>query len=78
MYNMNWYEKRNSLIVERMKLDKFFTMFLDKFERQMGSDKTDTPIWDLYRKKLKEYDNVQHGIREAQYWINKEHHVQNC
>lgn len=72
---MDWYEKRNNLVVERMKLDKFFTMFLDKFEKQMDSDKTDTPIWKLYKNKLKEYDDVQYGIREAEYWINKATHV---
>ena len=58
-----------------MKLDKFFSMFLEKFERQMDPDKTDTPVWKLYKNKLKEYEKVQHDIRSAEYWINKERHV---
>ena len=72
---MNWIDQREHLIIERMKLDKFFSMFLEKFERQMDPDKTDTPVWKLYKNKLKEYEKVQHDIRSAEYWINKERHV---
>ena len=68
---MNWNEQRQTLIVDRMKLDKFFSMFLEKFERKMDPDKTDTPIWKLYKTKLKEYDKINHGIRTAEYWITK-------
>lgn len=68
---MNWVEKRNNLLVERMKMDRFFTLFLDKFERKMDPDKTDTPIWKLYKTKLKEYDTINHGIKTAEYWIAK-------
>jgi len=68
---MNWNEQRQTLIVERMKLDKFFSMFLEKFERKMDPDKTDTSIWKLYKTKLKEYDKINHGIRTAEYWITK-------
>ena len=71
----SWVEKRNDLIIERMKLDRFFSLFLEKFERKMDPDKTDTPIWKLYKTKLKEYDKVQHDIRSAEYWINKRAHV---
>ena len=73
---MNLIEKRNQLILERMKLDKFFSMFLEKFERQMDPDRTDTPVWKLYKAKLKEYDKVQHEIKATDYWINKEKNVQ--
>jgi len=68
---MNWNEQRQELIVEKMKMDKFFSMFLEKFERKMDPDKTDTPIWNLYKSKLKEYDKLNHGIRTAEYWITK-------
>ena len=50
---MNWVEKRNEAMLHRMKLDKFFSMFLEKYERKMDPDKTDTPIWKLYKLKLK-------------------------
>ena len=44
MYNtdMTLIEKRNFLFSERMKMDKFFTMFLDKFERKMDPEKPNT------------------------------------
>ena len=72
---MNWNEKRHEYVIQRMKLDRFFSLFLDKFEKQMDPDKTDTPIWKLYKKKLKEYDDVQRNIKAAEYWIHKEQYV---
>ena len=68
---MNWNEQRHTLIVQKMQLDKFFSLFLEKYERKMDPDKTDTPIWKLYKTKLKEYDKLNHGIRTAEYWITK-------
>jgi hypothetical protein len=68
---MTLIEKYSDLQVQKMKLDKFFSMFLEKFERKMDPDKTDTSIWKLYKTKLKEYDKINHGIRTAEYWITK-------
>jgi len=68
-------EKYSDLQVQKMKLDKFFSMFLEKFERQMDPDRTDTPVWKLYKNKLKEYEKVDHELRATQYWINKERNV---
>jgi hypothetical protein len=68
-------EKYNSLQIEKMKLDKFFSMFLEKFERKMDADKTDTPVWKLYKAKLKEYDKISQEIKNTQYWISKEQNV---
>jgi len=73
---MNLIEKKNQLIIEKMKLDKFFSMFLEKFERQMDPDRIDTPVWKLYKSKLKEYEKIQHEIKATQYWIDKENNVQ--
>jgi hypothetical protein len=67
--------KLQKLIVERMHLDKFFSMFLEKFERKMDPDKTDTPIWKLYKTKLKEYDNISREIKSTEYWLKKEANV---
>jgi hypothetical protein len=72
---MNLNEKYNSLQIEKMKLDKFFSMFLEKFERKMDPDKTDTPVWKLYRTKLKEYDKVSQELKNTEYWIKKEQNV---
>ena len=68
-------EKYSDLQVQKMKLDKFFSMFLEKFERQMDPDRTDTPVWKLYKNKLKEYEKVDHELKATQYWINKERNV---
>lgn len=62
---------RDELVIEKMKLDKFFSMFLNKFERKMDPDKTRTPIWDLYKKKSKEYSELQRTITIANYYLNK-------
>ena len=72
---MTLVEKYRDLQVQKMKLDKFFSMFLEKFERQMDPDRTDTPVWKLYKNKLKEYDKVDHELKATQYWINKERNV---
>jgi hypothetical protein len=72
---MNLTEKYNSLQIEKMKLDKFFSMFLEKFERKMDPDKTDTPVWKLYKTKLKEYDKVSQELKNTEYWIKKEQNV---
>jgi hypothetical protein len=68
-------EKYNSLQIEKMKLDKFFSMFLEKFERKMDADKTDTPVWKLYKAKLKEYEKVNQELKHTEYWIKKEQNV---
>ena len=72
---MTMNEKLHDLTVQKMKLDKFFSMFLEKFERQMDPDRTDTPVWKLYKNKLKEYEKVDHEIKSTRYWINKERNV---
>jgi hypothetical protein len=72
---MNLSEKYNSLQIEKMKLDKFFSMFLEKFERKMDADNTDTPVWKLYKDKLKEYDKVNQELKHTEYWIKKEQNV---
>ena len=65
-------QTRNTLYAERMRLDKFFSLFLDKFERNMDPDNTNTPIWNLYKTKLKEYDDVQRSIKAADYYLTKQ------
>ena len=72
---MTLIEKYSDLQAQKMKLDKFFSMFLEKFERQMDPDRTDTPVWKLYKNKLKEYEKVDHELKATQYWINKERNV---
>ena len=65
------FAKRQNLVVQKMKLDKFFSMFLEKYERKMDTDKPDTPIWKLYKQKFKEYDDIEYNIRTTDYYIAK-------
>jgi len=64
-------DTHHELLVERMKLDKFFSMYLDKFERKMDPETTNTPIWDLYKKKMREYGELQQAIKAAEYYLKK-------
>jgi hypothetical protein len=75
MNNPELVAKYNSLLVERMRLDKFFSLFLDKFEGKMDHTNTNTPVWKLYKLKLKEYDTLQRDIKSTEYWMKKEYHV---
>jgi hypothetical protein len=63
------------MLGDKMKMDKFFTMYLDKFEKKMDPENTKTPIWDLYKKKLKEYDSLSQSIKAAEYFMKKLSHV---
>lgn len=62
-------EKRDLLRIEKMKLDRFFSMYLDKFGDKMDSDKPNTTIWSLYKAKMKEYGEISQEIRRLDYWI---------
>jgi hypothetical protein len=62
---------QGELFVQRMKMDKFFSLFLDKFERKMDPDNTDTPIWKLYKAKLKEYGELERAIKSSNYYMTR-------
>jgi len=68
---MDYVAKYRDLSIERMKLDKFFTMYLDKFDKQMDPNKPNTPIWKLFRTKSEEYNKLCQEIRNTEYWIKK-------
>jgi len=61
----------NEMIMEKMALDKFFSMFLAKFGNKMDPNKTDTPIWKLYNAKSNEYHKLNASIRATEYALNK-------
>lgn len=71
MNNIDWSKERNKLILEKMKMDKFFSNFLDKFERKMDPDKPNTPIWKLYKAKMNEYSELDRKLKTAEYWLSK-------
>ena len=61
--------------LQLMKLDKFFTMFLDKFSNKMTPENTNTSIWKLYKEKSKEYNDLCRDIRITEYYIKREANV---
>jgi hypothetical protein len=63
--------EQSNLQIEKMKLDRFFSMYLDKFGSKMDHEKPDTKVWQLYKSKLKEYEEVSRKITHLEYWINK-------
>jgi len=68
---MDYKTKRHELLMQKMKLDKFFTMYLDKFDKQMDSERPNTPVWKLFKKKSDEYSKLNQEIRNIEYWIKK-------
>jgi hypothetical protein len=63
------------ILGEKMKMDKFFTMYLDKFEKKMDPENTKTPIWDLYKKKYEEYGELDRSLKATEYYMKKHAHV---
>ena len=68
---MDYKTRRHELLMQKMKLDKFFTMYLDKFDKQMDPEKPNTPVWKLYRQKSADYNKISQEIRNIEYWIKK-------
>jgi hypothetical protein len=68
---MDYKTQRHDLLMKKMKLDKFFTMYLDKFDKQMDPENPTTPVWKLYKQKSAEYNKISQEIRNIEYWINK-------
>lgn len=59
------------LTMDKMRLDKFFSLYLEKFGSKMDHNKPDTKIWDLYKQKLTEYTAMSTAIKTLQYRISK-------
>jgi hypothetical protein len=59
----------SKLIVDKMKLDKFFSVFLDNTE--LEDTNTDTDDWVTYKEMLKDYERVDHLITTTRYHLNQ-------
>jgi hypothetical protein len=65
-------ELYRTFIVEKMKLDKYFSEFLEDNQEEMDqSANFDSPAWKAYREKLKEYNDVEKLIAKSKYYLNK-------
>ena len=56
------------LIVERMVMDKFFSVFLE--ENTLSEVDTTTDQWNTYKAKLAQYEILCRLIQTTQYYLN--------
>ena len=61
------HEIKYDLQIKLMKLDKFFTIFLDNAE--LEEEDTTTTDWKVYNEMTKEYQNVNDLIRTTDYYL---------
>ena len=65
-------ELHQVFIIEKMKLDKYFSVFLDENETEMNqSENFDSASWQTYREKLKEYDAIERLVTHSKYYLTK-------
>lgn len=62
-------KQQSLLLADKMKMDKFFSMYLDKVGSKMDPDVPDTPVWKLYKQKLNEYESLSRRIKLLDYYI---------
>ena len=62
-------ELLGEVIVQKMKMDKFFSMFLEKFENDMDPNVLGTPIWNLYNTKMAQYKELRSLETATQYYL---------
>jgi hypothetical protein len=60
----------NFFIIERAKMDKYFSEFLEENDDEM-SENFDSPQWKVYRDKLKEYDSIQRFITTSNFYLTQ-------
>ena len=62
-------ELLGEVIIQKMKMDKFFSMFLEKFENDMDPNVLGTPIWNLYNTKMAQYKELRQLETATQYYL---------
>lgn len=67
--NRQLHSIRDELILEKMKLDKFFTIFLDNADLD---DDTESNDWTTYKIMLKEYDRVSNLLDDVRRTIGQQ------
>jgi hypothetical protein len=70
--NVNIDDVHQTFVLEKMKLDKQFSLFLDEFEEEMNqSDQFDSSSWKQYKIMLKEYNDIERCVAQSRYYLNK-------
>jgi hypothetical protein len=66
------YELHTAFVVEKMKMDKYFSKFLEDNEKTMNEcDSFDNNEWKVYKNKLKEYNEIDDFIKRSKYYLSK-------
>ena len=60
---------REELIIEKMKMDKYFTIFLDN--NPLRDDVLDTPEWSEYHAKFKEYHILNTLLKTTDFYLKR-------
>ena len=70
--SLNISEIHYAFVLEKMRMDKYFSMFLDETEEEMNqSENFDSPAWITYREKMKEYDVIERFVSHSKYYLTK-------
>ena len=64
-------ELLGEVIIQKMKMDKFFSMFLEKFENDMDPNVLGTPIWNLYNTKMAQYKELRSLETATKYYLER-------
>lgn len=64
-------EYKNFLTSHREKLDRWFDKYLDMFDKDMKPDEGNTPVWNMYRKKYKEYEEIESMLKTTEFYLSK-------
>jgi hypothetical protein len=62
-------QEYQEIIVKKMVLDKFFSVFLE--ENPLDEETPTTPEWQTYKQKLKEYITVSNRLKVLEYRLSK-------
>ena len=61
--------KRNEFVTEKMKLDKFFSIFLE--EHNLDMEDINSKNWLIYKQKLTEYEVINQKIKWSDYYLGR-------
>lgn len=64
-------EYKTFLTTQREKLDRWFDKYLDMFDKDMKPEEGTTPVWNMYRKKYKEYESIDSMIKTTEFYLSK-------
>lgn len=58
------------MVNQRLIMDKWFDLFIEKFSDKMDQEKRTAPVWKKYYEKFDEYSDLQRQINTAEFYIS--------